>query len=60
MDSKVIRARRAYLGLSQAALAEAIGRSQTWLSKVELGKLLPQREQQEKLALVLKEVPPWK
>lgn len=32
-----IRARREHLGLTQAALAEPLGRGQSWLQKIETG-----------------------
>lgn len=35
------RARRVELGLTQVELAEAIGRSQTWVSGFESGRTVP-------------------
>ena len=40
-------------GLKQEDLAQQIGRSQSWLSRVESGKLLPQRAEAEKIAEAL-------
>ncbi len=49
-----LRAFRVLYGLNQEELARIVGRSQAWVSRVERGQLLPQREQAKKLAKVLK------
>ena len=53
-DLNFLKVIRMLHGFSQEQLARKVGRSQGWLSKVENGKLLPQREQAEKMAEVLK------
>ena len=49
-----LKAVRVLHGLKQQELAQRIGRSQPWLSRVENGELLPQREEVEKIAKELK------
>ena len=50
----ILKAIRVLHGFSQEELAQRVDRSQAWLSKVETGKLLPQREEAEKMAEALK------
>ncbi len=45
-----LKAVRVLHGLKQQELAQKIGRSQPWLSRVENGELLPQRREVEKIA----------
>lgn len=49
----VLKALRAIDGTSQGELAAAVGRSHSWLSLVEAGKLVPKGQQAEKLAELL-------
>ncbi len=49
-----LKAIRILHGLKQQELAQRIGRSQPWLSRVENGELLPQRKEVEKMARELK------
>ncbi len=39
--ANLARRRRLALGLTQTQLAEAIGRSQTWISELESGRTVP-------------------
>ncbi len=48
-----LKAVRVLHGLKQQELAQKIGRSQPWLSRVENGELLPQREEAEKISDIL-------
>ena len=52
-----LRAFRVLYGLNQEELARIVGRSQAWVSRVERGQLLPQKEQARKIAKVLKTDP---
>jgi len=49
-----LKAVRILNGLKQTELAQKVGRSQPWLSRVENGELLPQRKEVEKIAKELK------
>jgi len=49
-----LKAVRILHGLKQKELAQKVGRSQPWLSRVENGELLPQRREVEKIAKELK------
>ena len=49
-----LKAFRILYGLKQEELARIVGRSQPWISLVEGGKLLPQREEAKKIARALK------
>ncbi len=49
-----LKAFRILYGLKQEELARIVGRSQSWVSLVEGGRLLPQRNEAEKIAKVLK------
>jgi len=50
----ILKAVRVLHGLRQKDLAYKVGRSRSWLSLVENGKLEPQREEAEKIAKVLR------
>ncbi len=49
-----LKAFRILYGLKQEELARIVGRSQSWVSLVEGGRLLPQRNEAEKIARALK------
>ncbi len=49
-----IRAVRVLEGFNQETLGKQVGKSQSWVSRVESGKLLPEREEVERIAEVLR------
>jgi len=49
----ILKALRVLHGLRQKDLAYKVGRSRSWMSLVESGKLEPQREEAEKIADIL-------
>ncbi len=49
-----IRAVRVLEGFNQETLGKQVGKSQSWVSRVESGKLLPEREEAERIAEVLR------
>jgi|WetSurMetagenome_2_1015567.scaffolds.fasta_scaffold1106696_2 DNA-binding XRE family transcriptional regulator len=54
LTERRLKSIRVLYGLKQSELAAHIGRSQTRLSFVESGKLLPQPEEARKIAEILK------
>ncbi|MDA2937034.1 helix-turn-helix transcriptional regulator [Acidobacteria bacterium AH-259-A15] len=50
---QVLKAIRVMYGMNQEELAKKVDRSQSWISRVERGTLIPQREEAEKIADVL-------
>jgi transcriptional regulator with XRE-family HTH domain len=54
LQPRVIKALRVLAGLRQVDLAEAVDRTQAWLSYVESGRLIPQRAQANKIAEILR------
>ncbi len=49
-----IRAVRVLEGFNQETLGKQVGKSQSWVSRVESGKLLPERREGERIAEVLR------
>ncbi len=49
-----IRAVRVLEGFNQETLGKQVGKSQSWVSRVESGRLLPEREEAERIAEVLR------
>lgn len=50
----LLKVMRAANNLSQQNLANQVGKSQSWISRVEGGRLLPEREQARKIAQVFR------
>ena len=50
----ILKGLRVLHGLRQKDLAYKVGRSRSWMSLVESGKLEPQREEAERIAKVLR------
>ena len=53
MESRLIAALRVLRGMTQRQLATDVGRSQTWVSFVESGKVIPRDKELQKLKTVL-------
>jgi transcriptional regulator with XRE-family HTH domain len=57
MDSRTRRVHRVSVGLSQAAVAAAVGVSQSHYSQIELGRITPDAELAAKIAAALNTTP---
>ncbi len=53
IELRLLKALRVLRGMKQDDLAAAVGRSQTWVSFVETGRILPAPEQTRKIAQAL-------